>query len=104
MYLYGSSLSEYVGHDGNSDEEEIQKRVFARENLSCKSNIEIPYYSAQGYKPICVYCGTDGTKRTLHISDVNYPKCIQCGAREDIPRRKRKNITSDELQKKKKKK
>ena len=59
--IRGSSLSEYLGHNGNRDDERVQKRVFVRENLSCLSKIELPYFSVESYKPICIYCGAEGT-------------------------------------------
>ena len=59
-------MSEYLGHDGNSDDERVQKRVFVRENLSCSSKIELRYYST-AYELSCIYCGTEGTNRTMSV-------------------------------------
>ena len=42
--ICGSSFGEYEGI-GNAKEDKITKIVFARENLSCGSNIELSYYN-----------------------------------------------------------
>ena len=52
-YICGAVLS---GGDDNRDTTVISK-VFAKENLSCSNNIDLPYYSCDGLKPICTYCG-----------------------------------------------
>ena len=53
--------------------------------------------------PVCVHCGCEGTGRTLNISEINYPKCSQCGNKDDVPRRKRKFATAEGLANKRKK-
>ena len=88
-YVCGATLSEYMGSGGDRDEE-ILKVIFARENLSCSSKIELPYYGVDHYPVVCVYCGVTGTKRTLNTSAENYPKCNNCSEKPDVVRRKRK--------------
>ena len=44
IYICGSTLSEYNGTE-NREEEKISESVFSRENFSCQSKIELPYYS-----------------------------------------------------------
>ena len=34
---------------------------FLRENLSCISKIELPYFRVDSYKNVCVHCGMSGT-------------------------------------------
>ena len=101
-YVCGSSLYEYLEHDGNNDDERVQKKVFVRENLSCLSKIELPFFSVDSYKPICIYCGAEETSRTLRTNDDYYTKCNNHEHKEDDPRRKRKTNRADDLRKKKK--
>ena len=101
IYICGSTLLEYDGTE-NREEEKISESVFSQENLSCQSKIELPYYSIDFLKPVCIYCGKEGTKRTIEVNQVVYPKCKECEKENDIPHRKRKLVTSDDLQKKSK--
>ena len=87
----------------NAKEEKITKIVFARENLSCQGNIELPYFSIESYKKICIYCGIAGTNRILEASITNYPKCKRCENKPDIPKRKVKVIIESDLNMKKSK-
>lgn len=101
-YVCGSVLSEYQGTGGElKTEREIFKKVFVRENLSCVSKIELPYYSVAFYKKICVWCGVSGTSRMLGDAVEKYPKCTNCQEKPDVLRRKRKAVTKNDLGKKK---
>ena len=51
---------------------------------------------------ICIHCGVSGTSRTLGNSVENYPKCLECKAKPDILRQKRKIVTEKDLGNKKK--
>ena len=82
----------------NQEERKISETDFARENLSCQSKVELPYYSTDFLKSVCIYCGTEETTRTLQINQAAYPKCKGCEQEADIPRWKRKLITTDDLQ------
>ena len=53
VYICGGSFNEIHVSNTNKDSK-ISENIFTRENLSCSSNIEIPYYSA-GYKNICIF-------------------------------------------------
>ena len=100
-YVWGAAISEYMGTGADRDEKYL-KTIFVRENLSCASKIEIPYYSVDNYAKICIHCGVKGTSRTLGNSIENYPKCIDYTGKPDIRRRKRKAVTENDLAKKKK--
>ena len=102
-YMCGSVLSEYLG-TGNDRDEKYLKTIFARENISCSSKIELPYYTVDFFPKICIYCGILGTSRTLGNSTEHYPKCIECGDRPDVVRRKRKAVVASDLINNKKKK
>ena len=93
IYICGSTLSEYEGPE-NPEERKISETDFARENLSCQSKVELPFYSIDFLKPVCIYCGTEETTRTLQINQAAYPKCKGC----ELFRRKRKLITIDDPQ------
>ena len=101
-YMCGSILSEYLG-TGNDRDEKYLKILFVRENISCASTIELPYYTVDFYPKICIHCGTSGTSRTLGTSKENYPKCINCCDKPDIVRRKRKSVIEKDLAKKRNK-
>ena len=101
--MCGSVLSEYLG-TGNDKDEKYLKTIFVRENISCSSKIELPYYTVDIFPKICIYCGKTGTSRTLGNSVEHFPKCIDCGDKADVVRRKRKSITETDLSNKKKKK
>ena len=103
-YVCGSTLSEYQGTGGEPKiQREIFQKVFVRENLSCVSKIELPYYSVPFYKKICVWCGVSGTARVLGDGVEKYPKCANCNEKPDVLRRKRKSVTKNDLGKGKKK-
>ena len=57
-------LSEYLG-SGNEPAREkyVASKVFARENLSCLSKIELPNYSVDFYTKVCIHCGMQGNNR-----------------------------------------
>ena len=71
-YVCGAALSEYLGTGGDKDERFINS-IFARENISCTSKIELPYYSVDHLPKICIHCGVGGTSRTLSNSVEHYP-------------------------------
>ena len=54
----------------------LAEHVFTRENISYKSNIEIPYYNLQSHRKICIRCG-----RSNGLQPTNpefYPQCNRC--------------------------
>ena len=46
--MYGSVLSEYMG-TGNDKDEKLLQTIYVRENTSCSSKIELPYYTVDVY-------------------------------------------------------
>ena len=101
-YVCGAAISEYVGTGADRDERFLNS-VYARENISCASKIELPYYSVEYLQKICIYCGVGGTSRTLSNSVEHYPKCINCNDKPDVVRHKRKKVIESDLSVKKKK-
>ena len=77
QFICGMSLQEII-LDDNTPEQKIVSKVFARENISCMSNIETPYFSSGKFTKICIICG----------KSTNLPKCHWCNnARIKITRR-----------------
>ena len=70
----------------------LNTRVFVRENISCSSKIELPYFSVEAYPILCIYCGIGGTKRTLNKSVEHYPQCQSCSDKPNVLHRKRKTV------------
>ena len=101
-YVCGAALSEYLGTGGDKDERFINS-IFARENISCTSKIELPYYSVDHLPKLCIHCGVGGTSRTLSNSVKHYPKCINCNDKPAVVRQKRKKVVESDLAAKKKK-
>ena len=100
---------------GSDPEEKLNRekvvwtKVYIRENGNgrrikqlCVSKIELPCYSVEFYKKICVYCGISGTSRVLGNSVKLYPKCTNCSEKPDVQRWKRKALVTNDLGKKKK--
>ena len=52
-YVCGSIISEYMVTGADRDEKYL-KTILVRENLSCASKIELPYYAVDHYPKICV--------------------------------------------------
>ena len=46
--------------DAPNIETVLFERVFVQENLSFSANIELPYYSCENSKPLCIFCGNGG--------------------------------------------
>ena len=99
-YMCGAALSEYQASRNDRDERHL-KTIFVKENLSCSSKIEIPYFSVDNYPIVCIYCGIAGTHRTLNSSVEWYPKCNNCKEKPDVPRRKWKAAVEGDFSKKK---
>ena len=72
-------------------------KIFVTENISCISKIELPHYT------VCIHCGGQGNVRTLDNAEDNseyYPKCkVGCSAEANVIRRKRKSVTTSDLNK-----
>ena len=65
----------------------LSTRFFVRENISCSSKIELPYFSVEAYPILCIYCGNGGTKGTLNKSVEHYPQCQSCSDNPNVLRR-----------------
>ena len=103
-YVCGSVFSEYLGTGGErNNEKEVAAKVYIRENISCTSKMELPYYSIDFFPKVCIYCGIKGSARILGNSEEFYPKCGNCSTKGDVPRRKRKTVVASDLKQKKKK-
>ena len=100
--MCGSVLSEYLGTGNDRDEKHLNS-IYVRENISCSSTIELPYYSMDHFPKICIYCGIAGTTHRLGDSVECYPKCNECKEKTDVNGRKRKSLVESHLTKKKKK-
>ena len=58
--------------DVNENDSPILEKGFVKLNLTCKSMIEIPYYSVGTYEIICIHCGSDeDVREEPHL----YPIC-----------------------------
>ena len=55
QFLCGSVFQEIMV-EKNSPGETVSLKVFARENNSCKSPIELSYYSCKSFKQVCIQC------------------------------------------------
>ena len=79
--------------DKNNPDETVLSKVFARENISCKIPIELPYYSCNTFKQVCIQCGKASK---LIVDPQHYPQCERCKRIEKIKIIKcKKTIESD---------
>ena len=53
----------------NDDDDPVSEVLAQRQNLTCKSKVEIAYYNVEGRKfetvPVCIYCGEKGSSDIL---------------------------------------
>ena len=56
QFVCGPALQEIMV-DKNNPDETVLSRVFARENISHKSPIELPYYSCKAFTQVYIQCG-----------------------------------------------
>ena len=101
IYVCGVLIREIPEDDIDGDKS-ILENIHIRENLSCTSNIEIPYYSAKIFKPRCIICGTASIEYLLPNDPMFYPQCSICESPR-IKIAKRKTISQCELAAKKQK-
>ena len=78
----------------NNPDETVLSKVFARENISCKIPIELPYYSCNTFKQVCIQCGKASK---LIVDPQHYPQCECCKWIEKIKINKRKNTIESDL-------
>ena len=74
--MYEMNIFQEVPLDDQRPDARVEVHVFTWENISCKSIIEIPYYTLQSYMKICIRCGRlNGLQRT---NPKFYPQCNRC--------------------------
>ena len=79
MYTCGTFIQDAVFYD--EEYKDVYENVYAKANLTCSSQIEIPFYSACN-DPICIYCGTEDR---LIVKEGKHPICEPCIARKLLP-------------------
>ena len=99
-YVCGTTLQE-VPDDERNKVTSVSKNVCMREILECASNIEIPYYSCNIFKTVCISCGKADSMRPPN--DIYYPQCNECTS-DLVKRSKRKQVLGCDLNAKKKQK
>ena len=78
----------------NNPDETVLSKVFARENISCKSPTELRHYSWKAFKEVCIQCG----KLSKLIVDLNhFPQCERCKGIEKIKINNRKKTIESGL-------
>ena len=80
--------------DKNNPDETVLSKVFARENISCKSPIELLYYSCKAFKQVCIQCGKASK---LIVDPPHYPQCECCQEIKKIKINKREKIIESDL-------
>ena len=93
QFVCGSVFQEIM-LDKNNPDEPVLSKVFARENISCKSPIELLYYSCKAFKQVCIQCGKVSK---LIVDPQHYPQCEHCKGIEKIKINKRKKIIESDL-------
>ena len=76
----------------------VLTKVYVRENSTCESPIEIPYYS-MNREPLCIYCGQENELKIWLICK----KCLDCN-KCAVPKRKQKSAGESSSSKKSAKK
>ena len=94
QYSCGCKMQD-IDHEENC----VLEKVFTRANLSCSSNIEIPYYGTS-HEALCIYCGSENDLETGKPE--SYPICQTCSELNKPPvlRRKRTSTTGSSAAKK----
>ena len=79
MYTCGTFIQDAVFYD--EDYKDVHENVYVKANLTCSSQIELPYYTAWS-DPLCIYCGTE---IRLDIQPYKYPICAPCISKKLLP-------------------
>ena len=66
--------------------------MFVKANLTCRTEIEIPFYSSCNY-PICIYCGCND-KGSLVEEEGKYPICNSCVTKKLLPKDKSTRVVN----------
>ena len=93
QFVCGSVFQEIMV-DKNNPDETLLSKVFARENISCKSSIELPHYSCKAFKQVCIQCAKASK---LIVDPQYYPQCECCKGIEKIKINKRKKTIESDL-------
>ena len=73
----------------------LMDKVFVRNNLTCQSTVEVPYFSSGCFRDICYYCaGSDKLER----NEGAYPFCGKCSNKE-APTKRKHNLFKEKKQK-----
>ena len=89
-YTCGVVLQELILYDTKYSK--IQELMFVKANLTCRTEIEIPFYSSCN-DPICIYCGCDD-KGSLVEEEGKYPICNACVTKNFLPKDKRTRVVN----------
>ena len=93
QFVCGSVFQEIMV-DINNPDETVLSKVYARENISNKSPIQLLYYSCKAFKQVCIQCGKASK---LIVDPQHYPQCECCKWIEKIKINKRKNTIESDL-------
>ena len=74
-YVCGTVFHDLPIDDKNKDSYNLEM-LHCRENLTCESPMEIPYYSSKLFKNLCFYCGRERNRIQSNIEF--YPQCTSC--------------------------
>ena len=88
-YVCGTVFSEIPVDERNKDSY-VLEMMHCRENLSCESPIEIPYYSSKLFSNVCFHCGR--ASRLLPSNVEFYPQCMACQSKARAKVTKRKQV------------
>ena len=101
VFSCDGSYKEMETIQGHADTS-VSKKLYTRDNLSCSSNIEIPYYFA-GYPNICIFCRRG--RYLKPVSALTFPQWenASCSTKEPVKRTKPKQVQKEENRGKKKK-
>ena len=98
QYICGTVFHDLPIDDKNKDSF-ILEMLDCRENLTCESPMEIPYYSSKLYENLCFYCGRE---RNLMRGNVEfYPQYTSCQSKTRAKVAKRKQVVASDVVKKK---
>ena len=79
--------------DKHNPDETVLSKVFAHENISCKSPIELSYYFCKAFNQVCIQCGKASK---LIVDPQHFLQCECCKGIEKIKINKcKKTIESD---------
>ena len=100
QYVCGTVFHDLPTDDKNKDSF-VLGMIHCRENLTCESPMEIPYYSSKLFKNLCFYCVQE---RNLMPSNMEfYSQFTSCQPKTRAKVAKRKQVVASDVVKKKQK-